>query len=475
MSNDLSLSALTRNIGVPTPPHPSQALARVLREKQIGVVAHFYMDPEVQGLLTSAAEAWPHIAISDSLVMADKAVRMVEGGCKAVMVLGVDFMSENVRAIMDEAGYAHVPVYRMAADAIGCSLAEAAESPAYDRFLEEAASTPSSVHVVYINTSLRTKARADHRVPTITCTSSNVVQTVLTAYAQVQGCTVWYGPDTYMGRNLQTLFQSMAGWTDEEIRAVHPAHDRASIASLLQRFRFFDDGTCIVHHLFGGEVCRLVRERYGDAYLTAHFEVPGEMFELAMQARRERGMGVVGSTQNILDFIAARTEEAVGRDFPDRLQFVLGTESGMITSIVRKVQSILSKAPRNPGVEVEIVFPVAASAITTRETAQVELPGGVAVIPGPAAGEGCSMEGGCASCPYMKMNTLDALTMVCSRVQTAGDALLAAYEPKKYSETVGGLSMAKAGCRPILHMRGFQKGGRLTEELQKDIETRNQK
>jgi quinolinate synthase len=41
-----------------------QRLARVLEQKRIGVVAHFYMDPEVQGVLTSAAEQWPHIAIS---------------------------------------------------------------------------------------------------------------------------------------------------------------------------------------------------------------------------------------------------------------------------------------------------------------------------------------------------------------------------------------------------------------------------
>ena len=50
----------------------------------------------------------------------------------------------------------------------------------------------------------------------------------------------------------------------------------------------------------------LRREGYRDAYLTAHFEVPGEMFTLAMDARRSRGMGVVGSTQNILDFISAK-------------------------------------------------------------------------------------------------------------------------------------------------------------------------
>lgn len=40
---------------------------------------------------------------------------------------------------------------------------------------------------------------------------------------------------------------------------------------------------------------------------------------------------------------------------------------------------------------------------------QVELPTGLSVVPGPASGEGCSLEGGCASCPYMKMNSLQAL------------------------------------------------------------------
>ena len=56
-----------------------------------------------------------------------RAVSMCCAGCHAVCVLGVDFMSENVRAILDDAGFGHVPVYRLSADAIGCTLAEAAE------------------------------------------------------------------------------------------------------------------------------------------------------------------------------------------------------------------------------------------------------------------------------------------------------------------------------------------------------------
>ena len=42
-------------------------LASTFRQKKIGVVAHFYMDPEVQGVLSSAADSWPHIHISGLL------------------------------------------------------------------------------------------------------------------------------------------------------------------------------------------------------------------------------------------------------------------------------------------------------------------------------------------------------------------------------------------------------------------------
>lgn len=44
------------------------------------------------------------------------------------------------------------------------------------------------------------------------------------------------------------------------------------------------------------------------------------MFTLAMEARAARDGGVVGSTQNILDFIAAKLQDALGKPFPERLQ-----------------------------------------------------------------------------------------------------------------------------------------------------------
>ena len=88
------------------------------------------MDPEVQGVLTTAAQRWPHIHISDSLVMADRAITMVEEGCTTVAVLGVDFMSENVRAILNEAGHQDAKVSLLALRNILSRPTAACQAPA---------------------------------------------------------------------------------------------------------------------------------------------------------------------------------------------------------------------------------------------------------------------------------------------------------------------------------------------------------
>lgn len=449
---------------------PDPAIVRdldaLLEQKRIGVVAHFYMDPQLQGVLASCK--WPHIGISDSLVMADRAIAYAEAGCRSIVVLGVDFMSENARAMLDRAGYAHVPVYRVAADPIGCSLAAAADTLTYQAWLHKASRSPRAIHVVYINTSLRTKARAHAIVPTITCTSSNVVQTILSAFAEIEGVEVFFGPDTYMGRNLAHLLEAMASMSDEEIRAVHPAHDRASVARARARFHYFEQGHCIVHHMFGAEVVRRVRAEESDAFVTAHLEVPGEMFELAMEARGQ-DRGAVGSTSDILGFVSRKVREATeGKTASKTLRFVLGTEAGMITSIVRDVQKTL-RAHAGSNVAVEIVFPVASEAIA--QTSDAEL----AIVPGVAGGEGCSTAGGCATCPYMKMNSLDALVDLAKRIDVVDDDTLAAFHPHAYVELVDGRTMADLGGEPILYMRHFQKTGHLAPALIDDVVTRQER
>ncbi|CAL4907079.1 unnamed protein product [Urochloa decumbens] len=454
-------------------------LVNVLMKKKIGVVAHFYMDPEVQGILTAAKKQWPHIYISDSLVMADSAVKMAEAGCDYITVLGVDFMSENVRAILDQAGFNKVGVYRMSSEQIGCSLADAASSSQYTNFLREASGSFPSLHVIYINTSLETKAHAHELVPTITCTSSNVVPTILQAFAQIPDLNVWYGPDSYMGANIADLFQRMASMSDEEIAKIHQDHNRKSISSLLSRLHYYQDGNCMVHDMFGHEVVEKIKEQYCDAFLTAHFEVPGEMFSLAMEAK-PRGMGVVGSTQNILDFIKDHLKEALDRNVDEHLQFVLGTESGMITSIVAAVRELFdlySSSQERANIEVEIVFPVSSDAVSKTSINGSHHPGSsvardfnnLNVVPGVSSGEGCSIHGGCASCPYMKMNTLESLLKICHQLPDE-DNKLSLYQARKFNvKTPLGKSIAEVGCEPILHMRHFQATKRLSDKLVRQV------
>ena len=128
----------------------------------------------------------------------------------------------------------------------------------------------------------------------------------------------------------------------------------------------------------------------------------------------------------------------------------------MITSIVRKVQQQLQDVPQND-ISVEIIFPVASEAVTEDET--------FGIVPGVSGGEGCSTAGGCATCPYMKMNSLDALFSVID-ILTQNDAQLKLpFEPKKYTEQIQGKSAALLGGEPILFMRHFQKHGYFPQDL----------
>ncbi len=425
-----------------------------LHAQRVGLVAHFYMDPELQGVLAACDPKHAHI--SDSLVMADAAVAMADAGMKAIVVLGVDFMSENVRAMLDVAGHPDVPVYRVTAEPIGCSLAEAARSEAYGAYLAKAAGTPRSVHVIYINTSLDVKARAHNVVPTITCTSSNVVQTVLQIFAQIPDVHVWFGPDTYMGQNIVELLRGVVGLDDALAQTLHPMHTAQTIRSALERFHHFEQGACVVHHMFGSEVVNRVERDYADSFVTAHFEVPGEMFRLALAAQRE-GRGVVGSTSNILEFINRRVRERAASDSREKLRFILGTEAGMITAIVRGVQRTLAETGAHD-LEAEIVFPVASSAIARTDDREL------AIVPGVAGGEGCTTAGGCATCPCMKMNSLDALCDLLAELGRGG-AELARHHPKLYSEQLGSRRIAELGSEPILHMRELGRTGALSDAL----------
>jgi quinolinate synthase len=467
-------------------------LSENLSNANMGVVAHYYMDVELQGVLHAVGREQEkefgssRIAIADSLAMGDHAVRMCrEGNVEAIACLGVDFMAESVSAIMERNGFGHIPVYRATIDPIGCSLAESAERDTYRAWLKTASQDVAALHVVYINTSLETKAISTSLVPTITCTSSNVLATMLQASAQMGPgkLKILYGPDTYMGTNLITMFDAIlsAGETAEEpwddariARDLHPEHNRDSIQALRDSIDVYQNGICVVHHMFGGEVVNAVKRNYDNAFVTAHLEVPGEMFEIAMTKSLE-GKGVVGSTSDILKFISKKVAEAAesgpgSASDPQRLQFILGTEAGMVTSIVKSVQDILDRTG-NQNVEAEIVFPVASDAIMSVDDGGPDL----AVVPGVGGGEGCSTAGGCATCPFMKMNDLDALNDVVEMVlSTQADPKSSIHEvslrghlppDRLKGKMLGDARAIDMGIEPIMYMRQFMQDKRLPDEL----------
>ena len=170
-----------RSTWSPTPTLVDE-LVNTLRAKKIGIVAHFYMDAQVQGVAAWRREKYEHVFISDSLVMADAAVKMVEAGCEPIAVWAWTSCPRTSRD----------PGRRGARRTRRCTAWPPRTSGArWRRRRSRSRTTRTSTrriadgepaaHVIYINTALDTKANANAIVPTVTCTSVNVVQTVLAA------------------------------------------------------------------------------------------------------------------------------------------------------------------------------------------------------------------------------------------------------------------------------------------------------
>ena len=98
------------------------------------------------------------------------------------------------------------------------------------------------------------------------------------------------------------------------------------------------------------------------------------------------------------------------------------------------------------------------------------------VVPGVAGGEGCSTAGGCATCPFMKMNDLDAvhdlIDMIASQSSDSNELQLAKHLPpnKLVGKSINGKDAIELGIEPIVYMREFMKDKRLSEGLVERVE-----
>ncbi len=170
-------------------------------------------------------------------------------------------------------------------------------------------------------------------------------------------------------------------------------------------------GTCIIHHMFGAVVFNTVHQLcYGNyCFITAC----RKMFAMAME-KLLSDQGAVASTLDILNFVSLKVQQAVSTLFmwsapasstftswPKCLQFIIGTNEGMITYIVQSVQNIFATAA-NPLVGLESIShmaqPRCSAGHGSCRSAHCHLSLAWQVV-----ADGCNTAGGCATFPFMKL------------------------------------------------------------------------
>lgn len=220
-------------------------IARLLKEKQAVLVAHYYVDSDLQDLAEETGGC-----VSDSLEMARFGR---DHPAKTLVVAGVKFMGETAKILSPEK-----TILMPDLDAT-CSLDLGCDPQEFSAFCD---AHPDRTVVVYANTSAAVKARADWMV-----TSS--VGLDIVAHLHAQGKKILWAPDKHLGSYIQKQTGAdMLLW----------------------------QGSCLVHDEFKGVELEILKESYPNAKILVHPESPASVVALA---------DVVGSTSQLI--AAAKT------------------------------------------------------------------------------------------------------------------------------------------------------------------------
>jgi len=192
----------------------------VKREKQAVILSHNYQIPEVQDIADY---------LGDSLELS----RIAAGTDAEVIVFcGVHFMAETAKLLSPEK-----TVLLPDKDA-GCPMADMVDPEGLLEFKKQHPGVPV---VAYVNTSAATKAESD-----ICCTSANAAQIVESLDAEE----VIFVPDRHLGSWVQEH-------TDKKITLW--------------------DGYCATHVRISAQAIKDAKEKYPEAMVMVHPEVPAEV------------------------------------------------------------------------------------------------------------------------------------------------------------------------------------------------------
>lgn len=220
-----------------------QQIKQLLIEKDAVLVAHYYVDAEIQKLAEETGGK-----VSDSLEMARFGN---QHAAKTLVVAGVRFMGETAKILNPEK---RVIMPTLDAE---CSLDLSAPA---DEFIAFSNQHPERTVVVYANTSAAVKARADWVV-----TSSNAVAIV--AHLHAQGKKILFAPDKHLGAYIQSQTGAdMLLW----------------------------DGACVVHEAFKADALINLKRKHPNAAVLVHPESPAAVIALA---------DVVGSTSRLIQAV----------------------------------------------------------------------------------------------------------------------------------------------------------------------------
>ena len=198
-----------------------ESINRLKKEKNVVILAHNYMTPEIYHCVADI--------VGDSLLLAKEAAKT---SADTILMCGVYFMAETAK-LMSPDKTVLIPDPRA-----GCSLAESITGKDV-RLLKE--KYPGVPVVSYVNTSADVKAETD-----ICCTSSNAVEIIESLGVDK----VIFLPDEYLAKNV-------AKETKVKIISWH--------------------GTCMVHEKFTAKEIREYRKDNPGITILAHPECPPEV------------------------------------------------------------------------------------------------------------------------------------------------------------------------------------------------------
>ncbi|HWZ56858.1 MAG TPA: quinolinate synthase NadA [Verrucomicrobiae bacterium] len=191
-------------------------IARLKREMNAVVLAHYYQDSEIQDLADF---------VGDSLQLSQQAAST---SADVIVFAGVLFMAETAK-ILNPGKLVLLPDLNA-----GCSLADGCPAPLFKAFRER---YPDHVAITYINCSAEVKALSD-----IICTSSNAEKIVRQIPSEQP---ILFAPDQHLGRFImKKTGREMKLWP----------------------------GSCMVHEMFSEKSLVQLKERHPQALVLAHPE-----------------------------------------------------------------------------------------------------------------------------------------------------------------------------------------------------------